>query len=93
MNCKQLDRWRKIREKGKVKYILQHGILYWGIPMGIFIVFFSTIKDDGIQYFSSWIIIAVHFIIGILYGLIIGTVYGSFSWRLNEKEWLKKIKY
>jgi len=71
MNGKQIDRWGKIREKGKIKYILQYGILYWGIPMGMFIVFFSTIKDDGIQYFSNAVIIASHVIIGILYGLII----------------------
>ncbi|PAB60443.1 hypothetical protein [Anaeromicrobium sediminis] len=90
MRREDFKRWSDIRKKGQMKYILLYGILYWGMPLGPIIVLLNTIRDKGFQVLNDWISIASCIMIGIIYGILIGTLYGAVKWRSMEKRWLKE---
>ncbi|MCT4595705.1 MAG: hypothetical protein N4A57_15765 [Anaeromicrobium sp.] len=90
MKKKEFNKWKEISKNGKVRFILQYGILYQGIPLGLVIVFVQAIRDEGIVVvFNDWISVASCIMIGIIYGVLLGTIYGTVQWSVNRKKWLK----
>ena len=73
-----------MKEKGK--FILRYGILYWGMPMGICIVFLSMIIKEGLAGLNDWANVASCIMVGIIYGILIGAVYGVMKWSRKEKK-------
>jgi hypothetical protein len=80
-----IENWEKIKQQGKAKYILKHGIGF-----GVFIFVVNTL----ISYWDNWgqmsqtdffVQLAISIILG-------GGIYGTFSWFLNDFIYRKKLK-
>ena len=87
MNKKELKKWKKLREKGKLNYLLKYGILFYGMPVGTVIVFMTNISSEGLQNTLTLKGIVGCTITGILYGILVGLAYGFLSWKLKERKW------
>jgi hypothetical protein len=75
-------RWGLIREKGKARYILVYGVLFWGIPMLVFMSFITNPFTNGL--FSAAALI--HCIVWLIGGL----VYGFVMWHYSEYKFTKE---
>lgn len=86
---KEHEEWGRLRKQGMMKFILKHGVWFYGLPLGLAIVVMYDLSDDG------WIIsktIIGSIIAGIVYGHILGTIYGVIVWRIREKKWNRTIR-
>ena len=81
---KFIENWERIKQQGKSKYILKHGVGF-----GIFIFVVNTL----ISYWGNWgqmnqtdffVQLAISIILG-------GGIYGTFSWFLNDYIYRKKV--
>ena len=65
------DHWEQLRQKGKTKYILIHGLLLWGVPMSIlatlYLHFRGGIPWTPMIYYS----IPIFLILGLFVGWIL----------------------
>lgn len=74
---KQIVKWEKTRKLGMVKYILLHGVFYWGLPMALFLTAFNyKILNQGTLKAQLSINIPL-FILG-------GALFGFLTWRTYE---------
>ena len=77
---KQLKKWEVTRQQGKKKFLLQTGILFWGVPMFVIMTFFVHLPGEkpltgGIIAFSAVVFI------------ITGACYGWAVWSISEKKY------
>ena len=79
-----LKRWEKLRQKGKAKFIVQNGMLAWGLPMFIFMTFFFA-RAQHYKMTATLILMQV----GIW--AVAGAAYGWSIWALNERRYRKFI--
>ncbi len=86
MNQKSLNKWEETRSKGIVNFILKDAILRFGIPVGILLVFLIDIKNRGLLILSDFEIIVSNTVLGLIYGLIIGSTYGVGMWCIKKKD-------
>ncbi|HZS07720.1 MAG TPA: hypothetical protein VFD58_22985 [Blastocatellia bacterium] len=74
---KQIARWEGIRAKGKWRFVLISGVLFFGtiftVAINIFDYFFSNIA------FNFWFNVVTPYAIGFMNGL--------FGWKGNEKKY------
>lgn len=82
MSDKAAQRWKETRAKGRWRYMLLHGILLWGLPVGIAVALFiscgrGTIKLGFAQLATT---VVVYCIVGMLFS-------GWWQWRANEKSY------
>ena len=76
--------WSETRKKGKMKYILINGILYYGLPMFIIIAFFvHDLLDQSEHFVSTLIIDGVGWTVG-------GALFGLITWSVFEYEYQKE---
>lgn len=83
MKKKQTQLWRETREKGLVRFMLENGLLAWGLPMFIAMAFISKPFEDG---FASKAAI-VHYIVWPLAGII----FGAAVWWFSERRYRKAV--
>lgn len=81
MNRKQINNWKKIRNKGKLNYIIMHGVLQWGLLIFIIMTLINQPFSNG---FSSQSAIT-HYIICLVAGIIFGMV----TWFILERNYIK----
>lgn len=91
MQSGNLDTLLRKRHLGKYKYVFKHGMLMFGIPLGIIILVVSSMKNEGLDLFNNWASILSCIIVGVIYGSLIGIIHGHISWSLNEKQ-IKKYE-
>ena len=75
-------RWRLTREKGETRYILVYGVLFWGIPMLVFVSFITSPFANGL--FSAAALAHC------LAWLSAGLVYGFIMWHYFEHKFTKE---
>ena len=77
------ETWFRMREKGKMAYVLKYGILYFGftIGAGAFIIEHWATPIDNLWF---------ELLGAVIVWPIAGYIYGILSWRENEKRYLKK---
>lgn len=66
-------KWQKVLNKGLLNYVVKHGILGWGVPVGLIITIWDYI-DEKPQNLSNFIIeslpnLIIYPIAGIFFGL------------------------
>ncbi|MDP5275435.1 hypothetical protein [Chengkuizengella axinellae] len=83
------NNWGDIRKKGKIKYIWKRGILTYGFPVGILIVFFQMSMDMGFTNIFNLGNIIGGLVAGLLNGFMIGVLYGLIMWAYYEWKWRK----
>lgn len=80
---KALKRWETIRQKGKMRFILENGVLMWGVPMFVVMTFLVNPQKDRQEHKGSLILIsAVIWAIG-------GLLFGWTVWTISEKRYQK----
>lgn len=77
-------KWTKIRDMGKMKFILKHGVLYWGVTVALLYFFLKLIVEPSDRILLSLIEALVEFSIG-------GFFVGLFTWNANEKRYQLKL--
>ncbi len=83
-NSKSTKWWERTRKKGKTRYILVNGVLFWGVPMLIFMSFIGDRNPFSNGLFSAASL--VHYIVWLGAGL----VYGFAMWHYFERKYAKE---
>lgn len=76
MNNNQREQWKKIRAKGKMRFILLRGVLSWGLPTGVIYSLFTHSSENMMAIVQTTIIF-----------LITGVFLGLFYWMYMEKKY------
>ena len=81
MNQKSAQRWEKIREKGKKRYIALYGVLLWGLSTSVLFILISKLIFDQSYYQSPTKVglVVLCFCIG-------GYIWAHFMWNTIEKK-------
>lgn len=79
-------KWKTLRKKGFINFVLKYGILYYGLPLGLLIGFFNELING-----YTPISLVFSTIAGTLYGIILGITLGTLFWVYYENKW-KKLK-
>lgn len=79
MTKQQMDRWERIRVRGKKRYIWLSGVIGWGISTGILVCVINRLGGTSwVQSASSLVV----FPIG-------GYFWGLFMWHWMERQFSK----
>jgi hypothetical protein len=73
------DQWERLRKKGKLKYIIIHGVLLWGAPMAVIINLYFHYRV-GYPWLPTAYYITPIFLIG-------GFLFGLFMWTFLENRY------
>ncbi|MCG6200516.1 hypothetical protein [Psychromonas antarctica] len=84
MKDKHFESWKKLREKGRLRFIFVRGILGWGLPMFLIVILLFNVGENGVILPAS---IAIHAAIWTVGGMIFGGV----MWHLSEKKYLSEV--
>ncbi|MDQ2868123.1 MAG: hypothetical protein M3R59_06920 [Verrucomicrobiota bacterium] len=82
---RSLQRWESLRQKGKRKFIVQNGLLAWGLPMFIFMTF---VFGRSQKYPLTPTLILLHASIWALAGV----GYGWIVWTFTEKKYQEFVR-
>lgn len=81
LNIKTMEKWEKVRQMGRVKFIIIHGILLFGMPMAMTISIANRlINKHPLQ---------LQLLINIPLFLLVGLFYGFFTWKTRESMYTK----
>ena len=79
---KNLQKWEVTRQKGKKRFVLQTGVLAWGVPM-FFVMTFVVDRQPDKPFSAGMIAVsAVIWAIG-------GACFGWLMWAMSERKYLK----
>jgi hypothetical protein len=81
---KDLQKWEVTRQMGKIRFILQTGVLAWGIPMFVVMTFFVNRQPDRPLTPNLIAISAVIWALG-------GACFGWMIWLLSERKYQKHL--
>ncbi|QSO47369.1 hypothetical protein [Alicyclobacillus mengziensis] len=85
MNKKQMERWEKVRARGKKRFILRYGVFGWGLSSGI--LFGILMMLEGSENITP-----VNWILNILLFMIFGYVWGLLMWSWTERKYQREQK-
>lgn len=85
MKDKHFEAWKKLREKGRIRFVLARGVLGWGLPMFLIMIFAFNGSKEGV---ISPVSIAIHAVIWTIGGMI----FGFTMWYLSEKKYIKEVE-
>ena len=81
---KAIARWERVRTRGRLRYVLVHGVLFWGLPMLLVVTGFTYFQ----QYGWVWPSAETERILLILLNLAIwpigGYLFGAAMWSMLE---------
>ncbi|QLE86316.1 hypothetical protein FLM48_15290 [Shewanella sp. Scap07] len=80
-----IDKWAVIRAKGKARFVMQHGVLYWGISTALM---WSVIMHLIEPTEPLWVRPAVALVLFPLGGIF----FGHFVWRSSEAKFNRLTK-
>lgn len=93
MDSKAIERWKKIKSKGKARYIIVGSVIGWGIPVGLIATFLNVAFDAG---FSLKYIASLSFVYDLLITLAVfmlaGIPFGFSMWKYMERTYDGKGK-
>jgi hypothetical protein len=106
MKPSQREKWARIREQGKVRYVLINGLIYQGIPFAVMMLLADYFFDDRIRTLlglkvkppddlaPDWFIwVRVYLTIGkfLLLAVGFGTWMGWWTWYWGERSYQKTM--
>lgn len=77
-----MNKWAKIREKGKQRFVLVNGVLGWGLPTSILWVFLMEFLEPSENIWVRPITALIIFPIA-------GVAFGHLMWNKSEKTYEK----
>ena len=81
MNKKNYEQWKETREKGRTKFIIQNGVLTYGVAMFVVMTFIVNRNSDPHT--------AISILINLLIWLSAGFFFGLILWTVQEKSFKK----
>lgn len=77
------DKWKEIREQGHARFLVRRGLLFWGVPFGLFVTLGPYVYDlvMRVPTPTAWGTISSF----VLLTLIFGYGMGESEWRRNER--------
>ena len=95
MDEKQMESWRTVRAKGRLRYALVYGGLLWGAPAGLLIVaidfLFQLVSDHFSSAFVSKALLGRYlFYVAGFY--LSACILGLLMWNRYEREYLLSLK-
>lgn len=82
----RMARWGRIRGKGRMHFIINYGIFYWGTMSGVLFFLLDRLLQHGIDasaYFSEgWLSSFWSSMVSFWLG---GILFGYLLWKYNEK--------
>jgi hypothetical protein len=88
MPSKFMKRWEKIRAKGRIRFILLNGVIYFG---GWMFIFTRFIFPSIAEYLFGWKMSYLPMYESLILWLLMGLLWGISTWWLNEKSYLQEI--
>ncbi|MCR2807985.1 hypothetical protein [Paenibacillus soyae] len=84
--------WERIRSKGKLRYVLKYGMLYFGLPLGIMASLVQRLIRNSFSFDSFLTMELIGDLIGrgLFYMVFAGGIYGTFSWNSYEKKFRER---
>ncbi len=82
MKPTQYAAWAKLRQQGRNRYMLIHGMLMYGLPL--FVVMSFIVNQPFAQGYTMTAV-AIHLGVWLLVGQMVGLV----NWLINEKRFAK----
>ena len=79
MKPAELERWSVLRAKGRLRYVLLHGVLAYGLPM--FLVMTFLVRPQP----QTPVLLAISAALWAVGGL----VFGLIMWHVNERRYRK----
>ena len=76
MQAREWERWAKVREQGKLRFVLRSGLVFYGVPM--FIIMTYLIPHPRLSTGQS-----------ALLWLLAGAFYGMATWMVQERRFRK----
>lgn len=80
MNKKERIKWEKIRSTGKRNFVIQYGVIRWGIPAAILWSFLMHFWRPEEPWYIRPLVALVIFPIG-------GIFWGILVWNINENKY------
>ena len=81
MSPSAIERWKRMRQLGKARYILQTGVLRWGMTMFIVMTFVINIRPESLKG------VAVALTIWAFGGLL----FGWLTWEVGERRYHRAV--
>lgn len=86
MRLDRMERWEALRARGRRRFIMEYGVLRWGLPtaalwaLGMWLI-------DGDWRFGRFVTL---FMIAIVTFPIGGWLLGGYSWHASESAWRRR---
>jgi hypothetical protein len=87
MNSKNREKWAKTRARGKPRFILIYGVLYWGTATAFITAILQAFLGKDLSLYTF---VSLQFLIKLTVFLVIGYVYGDIMWNINERRYLNR---
>ena len=89
MKKQQMDKWERMRAKGKKKFILQNGVIGWGLPVAFLYTTLMTLLEHQAlvfdrEFYRLLIMAVIAFPIG-------GIAFGLWVWEWSERAYKKAV--
>lgn len=84
MKANEIEKWKKIREKGRLRFILLTGILSYGVPLFVVLTYMNPPKMP-----LSAVDLIITFLICAVAG---GSAFGYILWSVQEMRYRKAVK-
>jgi len=85
MNHVTAAKWESVKSKGKKRFILVDGVLYWGLPMFVLMTFILNQKPERSHP-------EVFIVISAFIWVFSGALYGWMMWKVVEWQYRKYLK-
>ena len=76
------QRWREVRQRGRLSYVLRRGILLWGVLFAIWMTLARVFGLLGRDRPARPAALLISFVFAAIF---FGTLMGLWAWRQNEK--------
>jgi asparagine N-glycosylation enzyme membrane subunit Stt3 len=84
MDVAKKQKWAKIREQGRMAYVLKYGVVGWGVPTG---VMFSIVMAAMQGWERFWVLLAVSLILFPIGGI----AFGVLTWKASESKYQEAV--
>jgi hypothetical protein len=88
---KHIDKWAKIRLKGKTHFIIYRGVLGYGLFMFLFNTIYQHLRLTGFELSSLILIPMETIIVNLIIWSLAGVAFGYMLWFIMERNYNKSV--
>ena len=87
MTPRQRQRWAKLRQRGRTRFIWARGVLRWGLTTALLWWLFMFCVDYWLVGDWSWLGLIIYLLIAVVVFPTAGFYWGSWTWTKNESKY------